>query len=81
MKKILVFVCLFSVLFVAGVIFASKSSASDKVTICHATGSETNPFVEITVSLNALKGHEQHGDVIPAPDAGCDGISPDPLPE
>jgi hypothetical protein len=38
-----------------------------KVTICHATGSESNPYVKITVALEALKGHYQHGDdIIPA---------------
>jgi hypothetical protein len=28
-----------------------------KYTICHATGSETNPYVEITISGNALYHH------------------------
>ena len=30
---------------------------SDKVTICHATESEVNPFVRIVVSENAIGGH------------------------
>ncbi len=45
----------------------------DKVTICHATGSETNPFVVITISVNGLNGHDDHQngeDVIPAPESG-----------
>ena len=43
-----------------------------KITICHATGSETNPYNEITVSVNGLNGHGTHeGDIIPAPEAGC----------
>jgi ABC-type sugar transport system substrate-binding protein len=33
-----------------------------KVTICHHTGSQTNPFVTITVSRNALPAHFAHGD-------------------
>lgn len=46
----------------------------DKITICHATGSATNPFVEITVSVNGLNGHGDHeGDIIPAPAEGCPG--------
>lgn len=48
----------------------------DKVSICHATGSESNPFVSITVSKNALNGngHASHsGDLIPAPAGGCPG--------
>jgi hypothetical protein len=43
-----------------------------KITICHATGSQTNPFVEITVSVNGLNGHDKHkDDIIPAPAGGC----------
>jgi hypothetical protein len=43
-----------------------------KITICHATGSETNPYDEITVSVNGLNGHGKHaGDIIPAPASGC----------
>lgn len=48
-----------------------------KVSICHATGSETNPYVHITVSENALNGNGGHasheGDLIPAPAYGCPG--------
>lgn len=45
---------------------------SDKVMICHATGSSKNPYVMITVSINGLNGHDKHdGDIIPAPAAGC----------
>ncbi len=45
---------------------------NDKITICHATGSQTNPYNEITVSVNGLNGHDKHqGDIIPAPAGGC----------
>jgi len=27
--------------------------SNGKITICHATGSQTNPYVEITVGMNA----------------------------
>ena len=30
------------------------------MTICHATGSETNPFVQITVAVSALAAHTRH---------------------
>jgi len=52
-----------------------------KVTICHATGSATNPYVEITISVNAVAAHERHQggrDIIPAPEEGCPpGEQPD----
>ena len=45
---------------------------ANKITICHATGSATNPFVEITISENGLSGHGDHeGDIIPMPAGGC----------
>ncbi len=46
---------------------------TDKITICHRTGSAKNPYVEITVSVNATTdGHGSHeGDIIPAPVGGC----------
>jgi hypothetical protein len=44
-------------------------ATSEKVTLCHATGSETNPFVQITVTAaGAFNGHiaHQHAeDIIP----------------
>ena len=47
-----------------------------KVTICHATGSLTNPYVQITISESAVAAHERHdGDIIPAPSTGCSTCS------
>ena len=46
-----------------------------KVTLCHATGSEKNPYVTITIAepavRNAHDGHQDDGDLIPAPEGGC----------
>ncbi|MDQ5867741.1 MAG: hypothetical protein M3390_18755, partial [Chloroflexota bacterium] len=45
-----------------------------KINICHATGSETNPYVMIEISENAIPAHQDHQegeDIIPAPDEGC----------
>jgi len=47
-----------------------------KTTICHATGSATNPFVMITISDNALAAHTAHQDgrdIIPASGGTCPG--------
>jgi len=46
--------------------------SNGKITICHATGSKTHPYNEITVSVNGLNGHANHpDDIIPAPASGC----------
>lgn len=47
-------------------------SKGEKVTICHATGSASNPFVTITISKNGLNGHGDHErDITPVPAGGC----------
>jgi hypothetical protein len=53
---------------------ANTHAKAGKTTICHATGSATNPFVTITISNNALPAHRRHQDgrdMIPAPAGGC----------
>jgi hypothetical protein len=58
---------------------ATGTATGDKVTICHRTGSGTNPYVMITVSTNAIPAHTAHGDIIPAPPGGCPaGVTPSP---
>ena len=53
----------------------SQREGSDQfpLEICHATGSETNQYVSMTMnSQSALNGHKKHeGDLIPAPAEGC----------
>lgn len=49
------------------------------VTICHATGSATNPFSLITIDDNALPAHFGHGDFLPAPDGSCTAPTAVPL--
>ena len=43
---------------------ASTQYPSPKVTICHHTHSQKNPFVTITVSVHALPAHLGHGDTV-----------------
>ena len=45
----------------------------NQVTICHATSSDTNPWVTITINENALQAHMAHGDI--NPDADGDGFT------
>jgi hypothetical protein len=57
---------------------ASSNGNAGKRTICHATHSSTNPYVEITVSNNAIPAHDRHQDdedIIPAAAGGCPGGS------
>jgi hypothetical protein len=49
----------------------TSSAGGNKVTICHLTGSTSNPWVVITVSTSAIPAHNDHGDIIPAPASGC----------
>jgi hypothetical protein len=55
---------------------AGRHAEHGKVTICHATGSDTNPYVQITISRNALKAHARHQDgrdILSVPPGGCPG--------
>ena len=49
---------------------AAESAYPKKVTICHRTKSQKNPYRTIRVSRNAVKAHLSHGDGIgPCPRA------------
>ena len=64
--------CLAGVGYAAGLVHFTHSSATSaqyppsKVTICHHTHSQHNPFVTITVSEHALPAHLSHGDTVGA---------------
>jgi hypothetical protein len=47
----------------------------EPVLICHRTDSETNPWVVISISVNALPAHKAHGDTLvnPNPPPECPG--------
>jgi hypothetical protein len=72
--------CLAGVGYAAGLVHFTHSSATSaqyppsKVTICHHTHSQHNPFVTITVSEHALPAHLGHGDTVgPCPPQGTTG--------
>jgi hypothetical protein len=55
---------------------APPQNGHHKTTICHATGSATNPYVEISIPPPAVTAHTRHQDgrdIIPAPEGGCPG--------
>lgn len=52
---------------------ASVQEGFQPITLCHATGSKSNPYVQITVdNQGAIDGHEKHkDDIIPPNDDGA----------
>lgn len=50
-----------------GATVSANAAPSDKITICHATHSASNPYVAVTTSLSALSGHvTDTADIVPA---------------
>ena len=74
MKKVLAAAGIAS-LALLGASSPANADPDNKISICHSTGSESNPYVEITISENGLNGHyargAHDGDIVPAPASGC----------
>ncbi|MCX2749448.1 hypothetical protein OOZ51_16760 [Arthrobacter sp. MI7-26] len=50
-----------------GATVSANAAPSDKITICHATHSASNPYVAVTISLAALSAHvADTNDIVPA---------------
>jgi len=47
------------------------SGHAGKVALCHKTSSNSNPYVKIWVSKNAVKAHEQRGDLALFANGSC----------
>lgn len=57
---------------------ATQPDPEHKVTICHRTASDSNPYVEITIDEAALDAHLKNGALYPVPEGGCPQGGPDP---
>lgn len=79
MKKYLAVLALTVLALAGAAVMPAISMATDhKVTICHKTSSETNPWVRIVISANAAHKHvEHHDDVFLEGDVACPGPSVD----
>lgn len=89
MKRLILVLALLSAVALGGGAWAwatddGGGDATDKkVTLCHFTGSDTNPFVVITISKHARDAHTRnHGDVPPDANGNCPPVDvKDPPPE
>ena len=73
---------LLAAVLVCGVLVADvDASPQGKVTICHATGSSSNPFVTIEISRNGWNGGGRNDHTLHAGDyEGACTVAPDPTP-
>jgi septal ring-binding cell division protein DamX len=55
-----------------GATVAANAAPDNKITICHATGSASNPYLAQTINVNALSAHVgDTGDIVPANDGAA----------
>lgn len=70
MKKTLCIIAFLVMFSIASVAAASNGGEDHRTTICHKTGSESNPWVLIRPDNASLPAHFAHGDVLPR-DGNC----------
>jgi hypothetical protein len=57
-----------------------ETTTTDKYTVCHATGSASNPWERVNISESAVKKHEDHGPDYVVLDNENTALCPDPEP-
>jgi len=79
-KKILVYIAGISFGILAALIptFVVSAHHTDKLTVCHKTHSDTNPWVIQSINANELQSHLANGDFLVNSDHPCPPVTPTP---
>ena len=81
MKRLSRLAMLVTLLFTVALVADAEARPDDKVTICHATSSTTNPFVTITISRSGWDGEGRNDHTLHAGDYEGECVSvPTPTP-
>lgn len=57
---------------------SAHANQTEKITVCHKTHSDTNPWVEQTINANELESHLANGDFVVNADHPCPPVAPSP---
>ena len=84
MKKFLSYFSLAVIIAIFGFVGLNNVASAhntDKLTVCHKTHSETNPWVEQEINANELQSHLANGDFLVNADHKCPPVTPTPTPK